>query len=260
MFAIATEVEGKIVTVTVIVTSSVVGADDEGSTADVVLTGGITPEFPVPLLLIVLPLVANEAAPEVTEIRSVDSFADEAGGIMPEAPVDAKAIVLSLVANEANPDVTVLVTVTVPRVDFGGIMPELPVEFEASVLPLVAKAVLPDITTLDVTITTSAEEPGGMIPKSPVLAAVAVEPEMVSANDPVENMVELEPSCTVGEAVELTRVLMEGVTTPESPVDSAAKVLPEELRRAEPPIVEGGGTTPSLPLRLLAMVDPEVEA
>jgi len=99
---------GVIVVVTVMVISPVVrgvvcepAGDEDGSTGDTVLSGGITPESPVPLLLITLPLVAKVATPEVAETeRRVDPFAEGAGGIMPEFPVDAKAIVLSLVAND----------------------------------------------------------------------------------------------------------------------------------------------------------------
>ena len=138
---------------------------------------------------------------------------------------------------------TVTVTVTVPGVRIGGITPESLVEFEASVLLLVAKIVPSETTGLDVTVDALAEEAGGMIPESPVLAAVAVEPDVENTNDPVETTVELDPSGTLGEAVELTTVSVEGVTMPEEPL-----------------MVEGGGITPWLAFRLLAIVDPEVEA
>lgn len=54
-------------------------------------------------------------------------------------------------------------------------------------------------------------------------------------------------------------MLIEGVIIPESPVDSAANVLPDREKAAEPRMVETGGITPSLPLKLLVNVEPEVE-
>lgn len=157
--------------------------------------GGIIPESPVPVDVNVLLLVAKDATPEFTVTERVtELLPDGAGGMTPELPVELKAIALSLVANVATPEVTVSVTVTVPRVRLGGTMPESSVLSETSVLRLVTKDATPEMTVLVTIIETFAEGAGGMTPESPVLDAMAVEPEIVKANDPVERIVELENS------------------------------------------------------------------
>lgn len=154
--------------------------------------GGIIPESLVPVDVNVLLLVANEAAPELTVTETtMEPLADEAGGIMPEPPVELNAIALSPVANVATPEVTVSVTVTILPIRVGGIIPESLVEFEVSVLRLVSNDATPETTDLVKMVDLFAEGAGGITPKSPVLSAVAVKPETVNTNDPVENMVEL---------------------------------------------------------------------
>lgn len=240
--------DGVMVVVTVIVISPVITdvvpgptGEEDGPTVGTVLDGGITPELRASLLSITLPLVANVTTPEVAGIDRVDTLADGAGGIMPESPEDVKAPVLPPVENNPTPEVTVTVTVMVPGVRVGGITPESPVEFAISALVLVEMMVPPETTDLDVAMDTLAEGAGGMIPESPVLATVAVEPDRENANDPEDTMVELEPVGTLGEPVELSTVPMVGVTTPDEGL-----------------IVEGG-ITPWLALRLLANAEPDVE-
>jgi len=268
--------EGKTVVVTVIVISLVRGGKNPESLEDIVTAvpedtenpaepvetlvaeGGTTPEstveeiVAVPLEKVALP----EPPADDVEIRADPELA---GGTTPESPVPVDVTVLLLVANDAAPEVAETESAIVPLADgTGGIMPEPPVELKTRVLSLVGKDANPEVT-VSVTVTILKVRTGGMTPESPVLTAAAVELEIVNANDPAEMIVEFETSWIVRGAMELAAVLIEGVIIPKSPVDSAANVLPEVVKRAEPPIVDGGGITPSLPSKLLATVDPEVD-